>query len=73
MKITRTERLDSEEHHHDLERSREIGPSTLAVRLATAEAEKGYAAAQVMNVLKGIGTPQGNARLNAVGGQHLER
>jgi hypothetical protein len=81
MKITRTvaapvtvtiERLDSEEHQHDLERSREIAPSTLAVQLATAEAEKGYAAAQVLNVLKGVGTPQGHVRLNAVGGQHLE-
>jgi len=68
MKITRTvaapvtvtiERLDSEEHHHDLERGGEIA-------LATAEAEKGYAAAQVMNVLKGVGTPQGNARLLSV-------
>ena len=66
MEITRTvaapvtvtiERLDSGEHHHDLERSREIAPSTLEVQLATAEAEKGYAAAQVMNVLKGVGTP----------------
>ena len=42
MKITRTvaapgtitiERLDSEEHQHDLERSREIAPSNLAVQL----------------------------------------
>ena len=82
MKITRTvaapvtvtiQRLDGEEHQHDLERSREIAPSSLAIQLAAAEAAKGYGAAQVLNVMKGVGAPQGTERLNAVSGRHLER
>jgi len=65
IKITRTvvepvvvtiERTDEEQHQHDLDRSKEVAPSSLAVQLAAGEAAKGYAAAQVLNVLKGVGT-----------------
>jgi len=35
------------------------------------EASKGYAPAQVLNALKGVGTPNGAARLIEVGGQHM--
>ena len=48
------ERLDDYEHSHNLERSREIAPSGLAVQLARAEAEKGYSAAQILNALRGV-------------------
>ena len=67
------ERLDDEEHQHTLERSREVAPSALAIRLAATEAAKGYAPAQVLNALRGIGTPQGSTRLIEVGGQYLTR
>ena len=82
IKITRTvadpvsitiERMDDEVHQHSLARSREVAPSTLAIQLAAAEAAKGYPAAQVLNVLKGVGTPQGSSRLEAVGGEHMTR
>jgi len=45
----------------------------LAIQLATAEASKGYQPAQVINTLKGVGTPQGSERLIAIGGVHLTR
>jgi hypothetical protein len=67
------ERLDAEQHQHDLARSREIAPSALAIQLATEEASKGYQPAQVMNTLKGVGTPQGSGRLIAIGGAHMTR
>ena len=67
------QRLDEHEHSHTLERSREIAPSTLALQLAATEAAKGYAPAQVLNALRGIGTPEGSTRLIEVGGAHLTR
>jgi len=83
IKITRTvaapvavtlERLDAEEHQHDLARSREIAPSVLAIQLAAAETAKGYAPAEVMKVLKGAGTLQGTTTpLEAIGGAHMTR
>jgi hypothetical protein len=82
IKVTRTvnkpitvtvERLDAEQHQHDLAKSREITPSALAIQLATEEASKGYQPAQVMNTLKGVGTPQGSERLIAIGGAHITR
>ena len=45
----------------------------LALHLAAAEAAKGYAPAQVLNALKGIGTLEGSQRLVEVGGAHLTR
>ena len=65
------ERLDDYERSHDLERSREIAPSGLAIQLARAEAEKGYSAAQILNALRGVGTAKGSKRLEEVGGAHL--
>lgn len=82
IKVTRTvstpititiQRLDENEHRHTLERSREIAPSTLALSLAATEAAKGYAPAQVLNALRGTGTPEGSKRLIEVGGEHLTR
>ena len=82
IKISRTvsapititiQRLDEYEHRHTLERSREIAPSKLALHLAATEAAKGYAPAQVLNALRGIGTPEGSKRLTEVGGAHLTR
>ena len=67
------QRLDEHEHRHTLERSREIAPSTIALHLAATEAAKGYAPAQVLNALRGIGTPEGSKRLIEVGGAHLTR
>ena len=67
------QRLDEHEHSHTLEWSREIAPSTLALHLAATEAAKGYAPAQVLNALRGIGTPEGSTRLIEVGGAHLTR
>jgi len=54
------ERLDDHEHSHDLERSREIAPSGLAIQLVHAEAEKGYSPAQILNTLRGVGTTTGS-------------
>jgi len=82
IKITRTvaepvvvtiERMDDEQHQHDLDRSREVAPSSLAIQLAAGEAAKGYATAQVLNALKGVGTSQGTTRLEVVGGTHMTR
>ena len=67
------ERLDDYEHSHDLERSREIAPSGLAIQLARAEAEKGYSAAQILIALRGTGTTEGSKRLEEAGGAHLRR
>jgi len=53
IKVTRTvaepvvvtiERMNEEQHQHDLDRSREVAPSSLAIQLAAGEAAKGYAA-----------------------------
>ena len=68
-----TEWLDDSEHSHDLERSREITPSGLAIQLARAEAEKGYSAAQILNALRGVGAAEGSKRLEEAGGAHLRR
>ena len=82
IKISRTvsapititiQRLDEYERRHTLERSREIAPSKSALHLAATEAAKGYAPAQVLNALRGIGTPGGSKRLTEVGGAHLTR
>ena len=67
-----TEWLDDSEHSHDLERSREITPSSLAIQLARAEAEKGYSAAQILT-LRGTGTAEGSKHLEEAGGAHLRR
>ena len=56
------------EHRHSLERSREIAPSTIALHLVTTEVAKGYAPAQVLNALRGNGTPKGSTRLIGVDG-----
>ena len=43
------------------------------MNLAATEAAKGYAPAQVLNALRGIGTPEGSKCLTEVGGAHLTR
>jgi len=79
IKTTRTvdqptiERLGNDEHLHSLDRSREAAPSALSIQLATVEASKGYAPAQVLNALRGVGTPNGATRMIKVGGQHMGR
>ena len=67
--------LDNYEHSHDLEQSREIAPSGLAIQLACTEAEKawGYSATQILNALHGIGTAEGSKCLEEAGGAHLKR
>ena len=60
--------LDDYEHSHTLERSREIAPSKIALHLVTTEVAKGYAPAQVLDALRGNGTPKGSTRLIGVDG-----
>ena len=71
--VVTIERLGNDEHLHSLDRSREAAPSALPIQLATVEASKGYAPAQVLNALRGVGTPNGAARLIEVGGQNMNR
>ena len=50
--IITIQRLDEHQHCHILGQSRDMVPSMLATRLATAGAEKGYAPVQSLNALR---------------------
>jgi hypothetical protein len=65
------ERLDAEQHQYDLARNREVASFAFAIQLVAAEASKRYRPVQIMNTLKGVGTPQGSERLIVIGGVHM--